>query len=368
MTRRKALLLHTITEHKHRKMERDPTDVIEDNLRILIEVTEKSGNLRKDLKDNITKSVSAIRIAYNGLMEKLAEKDRKIQNLEHKHADETIHPTKPTNAERSRIKPTYAEASRATRTEKTEPKSFKLTVKSKTNHSTEHMKTLIKSKVNPATMKVGIKSFKTLRNGNIQIETPSKSDTELMCKTINEKCGMELEAQPLRRRKPRMIVFNVPDELKIEEAERAVLDQNAELELKKDDLVPRFIFTDRKGNKNMVMEVEPEARKKLLRTKLKIGWIMCNSADYIRITQCFKCCKYNHRAQDCKGELTCPLCSQSHTRQDCKEGKDKYQCINCVTYNKYNRNSTVQTNHSAMDKNCSCYQTALSRQIQITDY
>jgi hypothetical protein len=40
------------------KMARDLADVFETSLQILLEVTEKSGNLRKDLRNNTTKSVS----------------------------------------------------------------------------------------------------------------------------------------------------------------------------------------------------------------------------------------------------------------------------------------------------------------------
>jgi predicted small secreted protein len=42
---------------------------------------------------------------------------------------------------------------------------FKLTVTSKGSHSIKHMKTLVKTKVNPIEMKIGITTFKGLRNG-----------------------------------------------------------------------------------------------------------------------------------------------------------------------------------------------------------
>jgi len=61
------------------KMARDLEDVFETSLNTLLEVTEKSGNLRKDLRDDIMKSVSSLRgIQYNnGQPRRKDKKDRK---------------------------------------------------------------------------------------------------------------------------------------------------------------------------------------------------------------------------------------------------------------------------------------------------
>jgi hypothetical protein len=49
-------------------------------------------------------------------------------------------------------------------------KMYKLFVKSKNNQSAEYTKTLLKSKLNPSKMKVGIIALKTLKNGQLLIE------------------------------------------------------------------------------------------------------------------------------------------------------------------------------------------------------
>ena len=64
------------------KMARHLEDVFETSLQTLPEVTEKSGNLRKDLRDDIMKSVSSLRGVYNTIMANLEEKTRKIESLE----------------------------------------------------------------------------------------------------------------------------------------------------------------------------------------------------------------------------------------------------------------------------------------------
>jgi len=62
----------------HNKMARDYEDVSKTSLNTLLEVTEKSGNLRKDLRDDIMKSVSSLRGIYSTIMADLEEKTRKI--------------------------------------------------------------------------------------------------------------------------------------------------------------------------------------------------------------------------------------------------------------------------------------------------
>jgi len=53
---------------------------------------------------------------------------------------------------------------------------FKLTVKSKENQSSETFKGLLKSKMNPIEIKVGMNTFKSLKNGKVLIETNSKEE------------------------------------------------------------------------------------------------------------------------------------------------------------------------------------------------
>ena len=80
-------------------------------------------------------------------------------------------------------------------------KMYKLFVKSKNNQSAEYTRTLIKSKVNPTQMKVGISALKTLKNGQLLIESEKKRELEALCKKINEVCGEELECY-MRTLKP----------------------------------------------------------------------------------------------------------------------------------------------------------------------
>jgi len=67
-------------------------------------------------------------------------------------------------------------------------------------------------------MKVGISALKTLKNGQLLIESEKKSELEEVCKKINEVCGEELECYMPTLKNPRVIVFNVPEDITLENA------------------------------------------------------------------------------------------------------------------------------------------------------
>ena len=64
-------------------------------------------------------------------------------------------------------------------------KMYKLFVKSKHNQSAEYSRNLLKQKVNLTHMKVGISALKTLKNGQLLIETEKKRELEEICNKIN---------------------------------------------------------------------------------------------------------------------------------------------------------------------------------------
>ena len=136
----------------------------------------------------------------------------------------------------------YSEILSGTQQKRAEQKTFKLTVMSKSSHSIEHMKTPVKTKVNPVEMLTGITTFKGLRNGRLLTETQNKKEIDALSKTINKVCGKELDASTPRRRNPRLIIYNVPDELSMENAKDLIMKQNSELCIEKEDITPRNLF------------------------------------------------------------------------------------------------------------------------------
>ena len=96
-------------------------------------------------------------------MANLEEKARKLESLEYQMKNTSgVIPEATCLIEKKRL---YSEILSGTQQKGTKQKTFKLTVTSKSSHSIEHMKTLVKTNVNPVEMQIGITTFKGLRNG-----------------------------------------------------------------------------------------------------------------------------------------------------------------------------------------------------------
>ena len=124
-------------------------------------------------------------------------------------------------------------------------------MKSKGSHGIEQMKAMVKTKVNPVKMRIGITTFKGLRNGRLLIETYNRNEIEVLSKTMRRVEGRE--ASTPRRRKPRLIIYIVPDELNIDNTKELIMQQNSEMVLGKEDISRRYLFKDRRKANNLVI-------------------------------------------------------------------------------------------------------------------
>jgi hypothetical protein len=249
-----------------------------------------------------------------------------------------------------------------------ENKKFKMTITSKLNKTPEATKELIKSKINPTEMKVGISTFKTLKDGRILIQAGSKEEIERIRNSITDKCGEEMEAKVHDLRNPRLVLYNIPEDVTLENATKIIREQNPELQMEENDMTTKFIYKTKRNTRNLVIEVNSHTRKQILSTRMKIGWEICKADDYIHVNRCFNCSGYNHRHVECKREQACPLCTGRHKLRECSSSQNDYKCINCVTFNKYNHSKPICTNHTSLDKNCPSLQALITKFKQNTDY
>jgi hypothetical protein len=216
-------------------------------------------------------------------------------------------------------------------------KRYNLTLKSKSNQSTEMIKIVLKTKVNPTDIKVGIKSFKLLKDSRVLIEVGSLDEINSLRTTIGNKCEVDLKVTVPKLRKPRLIIHNISQDITVVKVEETVTAENPKLLIETDDIAARFKFKTKRGLLNMVIEAASETRKKLLQKKLKIRWLICKVDDYLVAKRCFKCSRFNHRHQDCRGAETCPLCTGGHYLKECEAPADQYKCTDCMIYNRFSK-------------------------------
>jgi len=244
----------------------------------------------------------------------------------------------------------------------------KLTVKPRHSHSTDEIKRLIKSKIDPVNMKIGIRTFKSLKNGNVLIEADSKEEIETLNSQIRDICGDQPEINVQKRRNPRLIIYNVPDAVTHENAEDIMPAQNPDLKLQKGDIKIKFIFKTKRNTTNLVVEVNEQTRRQKVQNKLNLEWMICSIDDYVSVNRCFKCSRNNHRHTECKSEETCPLCAGKHKLKECTASRAEYKCTNCMTYNKYNQNRCINADHSSLDTKCPNLHAIIAKYKQNTDY
>jgi hypothetical protein len=180
----------------------------------------------------------------------------------------------------------------------------KLTVTSKESHSADPIKEILKSSINPTEIKVGINLFKTLRSGKVLIEARNKEDIDKLTKDINEKCGDKLTASVQKLRNPRLVIYDIPEDITTQNIEDTIIAQNPKLKLNKGDISAKFAYVTKRHTLNLVMEVTADTRRQIIQGKVKLGWLMCNLGDYLVANRCYKCSKFNHRSQECRGITT----------------------------------------------------------------
>jgi hypothetical protein len=161
-----------------------------------------------------------------------------------------------------------------------------------------------------------------------------------------------------------MVIHNVPQDINVENLEETIMTQNPELGLIQGDRA-KFSLRSKQGRVNMVLEVCSGTRKKLLHTKLKLGWLICSKDDYL-VARFLSVVDFNHRHQDCRGEETCPLCAGEHKLKECTAPAMHYKCINCDIQPIHQRRKGEC--HSSLDKNCPSLQAVLAKYRLNTDY
>jgi hypothetical protein len=102
---------------------------------------------------------------------------------------------------------------------------LRLSLRSKTNQPPDIIDKILKTKVNPTAIKVGINSLRQLRDGRLMIETSSGKGMEKIGDEIKANCE-ELEVNIQQLRKPRLVLLNIPEEITLDNVEETLSRQN----------------------------------------------------------------------------------------------------------------------------------------------
>jgi hypothetical protein len=331
-------------------------DEIQAALNKIATTTDLSLNMRKDLQKTIHQNVSNLRNLFTELMDLMEEKTRLIihnENESNKVKAElaacrqgvakartetsTAQEEEPPGCGGRQVLPSHARNPKLyseVLTKSTDRK-HRLSLRSKTNQPPDIIEKILKSKVNSTEINVGINSLRQLRDGRLLIETSSKKKKKKLGEEIKAKCE-EIDVNIQKLRNPRLVLLNIPEDITLDNVEETLIRQNPESDIKVGDIKAKFCYTTKRETRNMVLEVDPSTRGKLLTSRIKLGWSICRIDDYIVAKRCYRCSKYNHTFRECKVEETCPLYTGGHRLKDCTANKTEYKCIKCITHNTHN--------------------------------
>ena len=185
---------------------------VEDALNTIVKLTNESGNL-KELRKSIHEKVSGLRNLIYTIKDNLHEKISKNAQQQNEVNEMKKSQEAQRNTQAGQLAPSMCntqESSTTGNSTSTPPSegrkkqyaevlsgkkgtSYKLTVRTKDNQTTDTVKTIIKSNIDPTHMKIGIRKFKGLQNGKVLIEADTEEDIEVLKDQISRKCGDKLE-------------------------------------------------------------------------------------------------------------------------------------------------------------------------------
>jgi hypothetical protein len=235
-----------------------------------------------------------------------------------------------------------------------------------TTTTPEQIKSQLKNSINPTEIKVGIKALKTIKDKCLIIETESEEENRILYTEISTKLGDTIDIYQNKLRKPRIIIYSVPEETTVDNIAATIKAQNPEIIPNDKIIEAKFKFQNKRGQ-YIVMEVGPQTRREILQHKLRIGWNICKAADYLTPIDASSVADSTINTE-CKGEDTCPHCTGQHKMKECTATTAEQKCINCIVYNKHSKERKINENHSAMSKDCPSLQAVLKRYRENVQY
>ena len=116
--------------------------------------------------------------------------------------------------------------------------------------------------MNPTEIKVGINSLRQLRDGRLIIETSSEKEIEILGDKIREKCE-ELDVNIQKLRNPRLVLFNIPEDITLDNVEETITRHNPEKDIRIGDIKAKFCYVTKRETRTLVIEVDPVPEENL---------------------------------------------------------------------------------------------------------
>lgn len=213
-----------------------------------------------------------------------------------------------------------------------------------------------------------IKTVRKIRKGGLVVEAGSKKTAEKIKEVV--KAAASIKYKDPVKKKPKIQVFGVDEELKEGEIIQCVYNQNlkeAGFEEKKikENMKCRYKTNKKDSDScNWIIECSADIRDELIsRGRIYIDFSYCRVVDYLGVARCFKCQCYGHVAKHCdKKNNTCSHCGEEgHVYTDCKNKDKETSCAACKAAKKPDK-------HRGATKDCPIYVRFVQRNVAMTKY
>lgn len=234
----------------------------------------------------------------------------------------------------------------------------------KNNENAKEVQATLMKVVNPTKDKIKIKSIRTAGK-TVVVETAGETDIQKLRahKPLND----TLRIEAMKKRKPLVILYDVPADQSDETLKMSIYEQNLEGQINKDEYQRDFNVRFKAGPRgkptvHLVVETSNTIRKMLLRQgRIYIGFRAVAAKDYIVVARCNRCRDLGHVAKHCNKEECCDHCGNAgHKKDKCPKKIQSPTCIPCARRGK-KCNATTKTD-------CPTHKLMLERLIQRTDY
>lgn len=226
----------------------------------------------------------------------------------------------------------------------------------------------IKSKENI----IRIKNLRNLKDKTIILDLEGEEDIKVI-KSQLENSNILMMRQP-GKILPRIILYDVPTEIKDDVLIEKLIDKNLPVEYSKDDFLKeiKVLFKikpggknadSKKGLNNVVLGVSGRVRNYILgQERVFVGFRSFRVQEFISVTRCYKCQGYGHTSAVCRRETEiCGHCAmEGHGYKQCPNKAEEAKCYNCGIRKKPNNHEVTSKKCMEYVKNMEIYKSRIS--------
>lgn len=207
--------------------------------------------------------------------------------------------------------------------------------------------------IRPTELKVGIKSFRSTKQGGVVIKCGSKRELEIIKEAAVKSLEGRYEMKVPELKYPRVKICGYTGKKTAAELENCIRNQN-EWVGEEDKLEITYIRRGKVANAATIFaKCSPALFGKMMHFKRAyIDWERCVIYEDLTVTRCFNCQGFNHKKTSCKGKIACRNCAGGHDVSACQS--ENKRCQNCQSANRLYK-TKYEISHAADDPSCPSY-------------